>query len=186
MNPTTDRRNLYAGSALGRFMNEGRTFEPGTSYFGGRMYTLPRDFYVVTRRIEQPPSALRRVLGRLPDVVGQTRIDEPFTAVRSELVPSWRAVASLSRRTRVHIELTAWSKSVAELRVHPMFDRVPAWGRRRQNRYFELAHRGADDMAAALESAVRELENTTIVSQPEFADTIEAAVWHWLRSPGTN
>jgi hypothetical protein len=52
--------------------------------------------------------------------------------------------ARLIRFTRVDIEISAVSPGTLELRMLPRSLHIHGWGRRRQRRYFRLAHAAAD------------------------------------------
>jgi hypothetical protein len=137
------------------------------------MRALPYDFDVVTRLVNQRASSLQQIVGRMPPGEGHLRFHRPFIAAIDAGCPSWHATGRLygsglrlARYTRVNIELTAWSDHATELRVRPVTRRLPTWGKRRQRRYFQLAHRTADDLVRSLESAVHRHDALVSVGRP--------------------
>jgi hypothetical protein len=133
---------------------------------------LPYDYDVVSRRVNQRASSLSHVVRLLPRGVGQLRLDRPFAWTGGDNIPSWCARgrlyaegAAMTRYTRVQIELAAWSPEASELRIRPVTRRVPTWGRRRQRRYFRLAHSSVDDLVRVLDGAVRRHEALTTLER---------------------
>jgi hypothetical protein len=115
--------------------------------------------FVVSRRINRPLPAVQSVLFdpssfRPGDTYGvgtegALTIDTPFREILSYPAPSWRATARLFARgsravARVELEVAAWSTEASELTVRPVARHPERWSRRRLNRYFALAHEGAD------------------------------------------
>lgn len=111
---------------------------------------------VVVRRIRQRPAAVEAALDGIPlGATGWLRLEMPFERRMSEPVPGWHARGrlhgsspSMARYTRVQIEVSALSAAECEMRLWPASERSFRWGRRRQRRYFELAHRAADQLVS--------------------------------------
>lgn len=87
---------------------------------------------------------------------GHLVLDRPLAPVAGT-AGRWRAAARLRfanarivRFARVDIEVTLFAGNVAELSVHPRAVGAHQWGRSRQDRYFALAHRAADELARRL------------------------------------
>jgi hypothetical protein len=124
--------------------------------------TLPYDFDVVTRRLNQPVRLVGPALTSVPPIVGELVFFEPFHAMGDERIPGWRASGRLYgsdlrlvRYTRVHIEVNGWSEQSCEVRVRPVTRRIANWGKRRRHRYYRLAHDAADELVRAIDLAVR-------------------------------
>jgi hypothetical protein len=125
---------------------------------------------VVARRIDSPLSHVASVLsdglargghGELLLPNGWAlRFDGPFVAAWCGVLDGWRAEACLiSTRSRcapsyrVIIEIAPWSDHTSELTILLRYSRATQrWGRRRLDRYFEVAHHCADDLVEALSS----------------------------------
>jgi len=145
--------------------------------FGVGPAGLPFGYDVVARRIDRSTAAIGRVIGVVPPRVGALRFDEPFTRRAADRTDGYHARARLShpgarlaRSTRVDIKLTAWSAPVSELRLVPAKRRLARWGRRRQRRYFEQAHRTVDELARWLEAALRRDDVIVVLTRRSFAD----------------
>jgi hypothetical protein len=113
------------------------------------------DFDVVTRRVDLDAASIRRAAEMLETLESPLLFDEPFRATGYS--PTWYATGKLhgdgmriARYTRVYIEITAWSNSIAEVSIRPISRRVPGWGKRRQARYFDLARRTLEHYAEVL------------------------------------
>jgi hypothetical protein len=121
---------------------------------------VPPEYDTVIRRIDRSWSALERLLTVVPPDAEQLQIDQPFTTACGTpllLRTTGRLYgrgARILRYTRVHVEVMAWSRERTEVRLRPRSRRLPRWGARRQRRYFEIAHRTADELAEALDDAV--------------------------------
>jgi hypothetical protein len=123
-------------------------------------HRLPYDFDVVSRRVNRSAASLPRTVEVSTAAGACLRFDGPFVAASRD-VAVWRTtgrVYSEGRRvmryTRVHVEISAWSHRATELRMRPMTRRIPNWGQRRQQRYFQTAHRMIDDLARALDAVI--------------------------------
>jgi len=121
---------------------------------------VPYDYDVVIRRINRGAAALREVVDVVDSCCAHLRVDEPFTE-HAGYTPGWHTTGRLygrgfrfARYTRVHIELTAWATYATELRISPVTRGLPAWGKRRQQRYFDAARTAADAIVHALDLAV--------------------------------
>jgi hypothetical protein len=129
--------------------------------------TTPRLEVVVARRIDRASTSLPQLLTdptrfapRTPLALGPDgvlRIDTPFSATGSWTAPRWTTTGRLYGRgprlalfARVEVEVSAWSDRTGELRLRPVGQHLGLWGRRRQRRYFALAHRSADRMVQLL------------------------------------
>jgi hypothetical protein len=150
---------------------------------------FPADYEVVTRRINRRSASLTKVIGSLPDEVGPLQFDEPFLPTGDTNCPRWQTTARLygaghrlRSYVRVEVEVAAWSNVASELRLRPVTRRVPTWGRRRQRRYFRLAHRGADEIVRSLDAAVRRRETTLLIEHAPVVDLRPAdAIWPSIR-----
>jgi hypothetical protein len=87
----------------------------------------------------------------------------------------------LANYTRVEIEVSAWSSGASELRLRPVTCRAPSWGKRRQRRYFRIAHRSADEMVRWLDAAVRRRETTVVLEHRSVVDRRLDGTWPWAR-----
>ena len=58
------------------------------------------------------------------------------------------SLGRLHRNARVRLEVAEWSDRECELRLIPRTRHLRLWTERRQRRYFEAAHRAADELAA--------------------------------------
>lgn len=118
--------------------------------------------FVLQRRINQPLSEVQRVLcdpasvdagaaldlgpnGRL--VVDQRFARAPFPSEGSFVAQGTLQTSSGQRVARVEVEVGAWSNDATVLMLRPASRHPERWGGRRTNRYFALAHRGADAVA---------------------------------------
>jgi hypothetical protein len=118
--------------------------------------------FVLQRRINQPLSEVKRVLcnpagveagaelslgsqGRL--VVDQRFSRAPFPSESSLVAQGTLHTNRGQRVARVEIEVGAWSNDATVLFLRPVARHPERWGGRRANRYFELAHEGADAVA---------------------------------------
>jgi hypothetical protein len=127
----------------------------------------PRLEVVVARRIDRASTSLPQLLSDPTRFAPRTalplgtdsvlRIDTPFSATGSRSAPRWTTTGRLYGRgprvalfARVEVEVSAWSDRAGELRLRPVGQHVGLWGRRRQRRYFALAHRSADRMVQLL------------------------------------
>jgi hypothetical protein len=121
---------------------------------------LPYDFDVVSRRVERSATSLPAIVDVSTAEGARLRFDGPFvaapggTAVWSTTGRLYSEGMWLVRYTRVHVEMTAWSHGATELRLRPVTRRVPNWGTRRQQRYFDTAHRTIDELAYALDAVI--------------------------------
>ena len=117
--------------------------------------------FVLSRRVRRPLEAVERtLLGLAPgDYAGLTLLS-PFE--RRAITGPWgtgppdrQAAAELMtgprRSERVEVELGAWARDAAEIRVRPVSRRPQRWSGRRQLRYFERAHEAIDALARTLE-----------------------------------
>jgi hypothetical protein len=118
------------------------------------------EVHVVTRRIERTWPSVKDVFDWLPAESGQLHIERPFRVVGGPRTPVLRARGRLygcglrlARYTRVEVEVDPWSHRVSELRVRPVRARLAIWSRRRQRRFFDLAHESADELARWLDDA---------------------------------
>ena len=124
------------------------------------------DLNLVTRRADRTAASIDCLLATeatapvaarlLRASGGALRIEVPFSP-SDALVPTWRATGRLygsgprlARFARVEIELSDYDASTYELQVRARCRHVWRWGRRRQRRYFDAAHRAADSIVAAL------------------------------------
>lgn len=110
---------------------------------------------VVTRWIEHGGRPLGDLLPafRHPAV----HLDGRFTRAPAFAHPTWVAHGRVTPRRRVRrrgirveLTVTAWSDDVAEINVRRSGRRLLASTPTREHRYFEDAHRVADDVAATL------------------------------------
>ena len=111
----------------------------------------------VVRRVPVPLSAADAAIAELPtrhDL--HVTLDDQFAPTPTALVPTWQTRGRLSFRrplarfARVSIEVAQWSDKVVELRLSPVTHHLGRWGERRKRRYFEVAHRAADDIVSAI------------------------------------
>lgn len=103
-------------------------------------------------------------LARLPalgayDLAGGGRLtlDRGFGSRVPAISPTWATTGRvrapgirLARFARVEIELAARAATAFELSLRPVCRHVPRWGARRRARYFDAAHRSADELARHL------------------------------------
>jgi hypothetical protein len=124
------------------------------------------DLNIVTRRVERSPASIDCVLATeaasvatrvLSASAGALSIDAPFKQ-GDDLAPTWRTTGRLygsgprlARYARVEIEVSAYDASGCELRLRSRCRHLYRWGRRRQRRYFDVAHRSADSIVATIE-----------------------------------
>jgi hypothetical protein len=108
---------------------------------------------VTVARLVPPPDRTELPAGTV-DLGGGARLHlgDFCTSART-----WGARARLStpglhaaRFARVDVDLSPWSDGTWELSVRPVSRQLSAWGRRRRNRYFTLAHLAADQLARLL------------------------------------
>jgi len=117
--------------------------------------------FVLSRRVRRAPEVAERALLALPpgDYAGLTVLT-PFE--RRSITGPWgtgppdrQAQAELitgrRRSERVEVELGAWARDAAEIRVRPLSRRPERWSGRRQLRYFDRAHEAIDALARILE-----------------------------------
>jgi hypothetical protein len=121
---------------------------------------LPYDFDVVSRRVNRSAMSLPDTVDVSAAEGSRLRFDGPFVATTRDLAV-WRTTgrlygegARLMRYTRVRIEFATWSHRATEVRMRPITRRIPNWGTRRQERYFETAHRMIDELARALDAVI--------------------------------
>jgi hypothetical protein len=134
------------------------------------MYGLEWQTFVLQRRINTPASQVLMVIANA-SVFGEgstlscgdegtLRLDGPFVRVDTYAEATWRAQARLLTKRRrsvaaVEVEFSAWSDDETQLLVRPRARRPAGWRARRLRRYFELAHRGADDLTYLLSDLTR-------------------------------
>lgn len=119
--------------------------------------------FVLSRRVRRAPEAAERTLLVLApgDYAGLTLLS-PFA--RRAITGPWgtgppdrQAAAELvtgaRRSERVEVELGAWARDAAEIRIRPVSRRPERWNGRRQLRYFDRAHEAIDALAQTLEQA---------------------------------
>ena len=111
----------------------------------------------IVRRVRVPPSAAGAAISELPSRHDlHVALDNEFTPAPTALVPTWHTRGRLpfrrplARFARVSIEVAQWSDKVVELRLSPVSHHLGRWGERRQRRYFDVAHRAADDLVSAI------------------------------------
>jgi hypothetical protein len=121
---------------------------------------LPYDFDVVSRRVNRSATSLPTTVDVSAAEGSRLRFDGPFIASGRDAAV-WRTTgrlygdgARIMRYTRVHIEFATWSHRATEVRMRPITRRIPNWGARRQQRYFEGAHRMIDELARALDAVI--------------------------------
>jgi hypothetical protein len=139
---------------------------------------VPPEYETVTRRINRSLSSLAQVVESVAATVRPLRVELPF-ATAPGTPPVLRTTGRLygrgprvARYTRVDVELSAWSHGATELRIRPVTRRVPAWSRRRQRRYFDVAHRTVDELARTLDrTALRNEIATGIYRRMHLATT---------------
>jgi len=118
---------------------------------------------VVTRRIRRPAHDVVEVITRRARPRAAWSIDlrgrGAFRAGAGPVpvvgvVPTWATRGRLSGGgmrvipfTRVELEVSSWSSTETELLLRPVGRRAARWGRRRQDRYFSLAHLTLDRLA---------------------------------------
>lgn len=117
--------------------------------------------FVLSRRVRRAPEAAERtLLGLAPGDYAGLALLSPFE--RRAITGPWgtgppdrQAAAVLvtgpRRSERVEVELGAWARDAAEIRVRPMSRRPERWSGRRQLRYFDRAHEAIDSLARTLE-----------------------------------
>ena len=121
---------------------------------------------VVSRWVQSPRAAVETTvrdmaLGRTDEL----RLDTPFERTSDRAVPTWRAHGrllwhgpKLVRLARVEVDVTAWADDAAEVSVRPAGRRLLSWGPRREQRYFQSAHRAATRIADVV--ATRESDSS--------------------------
>ena len=117
----------------------------------------PIEMETIVRRVPVPPSAADAAISELPSRHDlHVELGGEFSPAPAALVPTWRTRGRLSFRrplarfARVNVEVAQWSDKVVELRLSPVTHHMSRWGERRQRRYFDEAHRAADDLVSAI------------------------------------
>ena len=117
--------------------------------------------FVLSRRVRRAPDlAERTLLGLTPGDYDGLTLLSPFE--RRSITGPWgtgppdrQAEAALTvgprRIERVEVELGAWARDAAEIRVRPASRRPERWSGRRQLRYFDRGHEAIDALARTLE-----------------------------------
>lgn len=147
--------------------------------------TLPTvgEYVTVTRSIRRPVQSPLVFVHHYPNALfvgGGLRFERPFVVGAHWPVPAYRAPAWL-RLTRRHwpavvVEIELVSPTRAEVHLRPRSMRVANWSARRQRRYFDAAHRAADELAVLLEApSVPAVERTVAAVTAERPESFEPA-----------
>jgi hypothetical protein len=106
---------------------------------------------VVTRKVA---GTLDEVVARVPTTLERLVLRGPLAEVRSAPVRTWAANARLrlaglrlARFARVEVEISEYSHRASLVSIRPVSPNSGRWGKRRFDRYFDLAHRVADQVS---------------------------------------
>lgn len=104
------------------------------------------------QRLEQVlPGATYRLAGK-----GRLCVVRQFARGGCDTVPTWTApgrlygAGRLLRSTRITMRVTAWPGTTGMVQLYPASRHLRRWSASRRARYFDLAHRATDTMAAIL------------------------------------